>query len=116
MADQDAGAGDKIRRALVRIRSVRENLPSHHNIEETHVQEYSAALRHLEEAGYDIAEFGVPEAWLAHRVIMTGPRGTVRAKTRSVERSLFLTKIDAVLGYFAGGNGPIGFTGPRGRG
>ena len=105
-----SGASNKVRRAFERINSIRQNLPEDH-VDEPFVQEYSEALRHLHDAGYDIKEFEIPQEWFERRVMGKSDAGVTYAKHRSVNRALFLTKLDAVLGYFARSKEKIGFTG-----
>jgi hypothetical protein len=112
---------DKIRRALARITGIRANVSEKaFRVYENQVTDYSDALRHLEEVGYDIAEFQIPPSWMERPIRMTSPTmGTIRDAERSVKRELFLTKVDAVLSYFTGAftsgseKESIGFRGPR---
>ena|ERR1700730_779153 len=107
MADD---AQDKIKRAFARLSGVRKNIDEKdYHVDESIVKEYSAALQHLEELNIDVQEFKIPEEWLQPRVVSTGPAGTKYAKERAVKRSLFLTKLDAVLGYFTSTKDKIGF-------
>ncbi len=109
-----AGASDKVRRAFERISSIRQNLPERDDhVEEPFVQEYSDALHQLHDVGYDIKEFAIPEQWFELRVVGRSDAGIVNAKCRSVNRALFLTKLDALLGYFSHSREKIGFAGPR---
>lgn len=50
---------DKLARAYARLRALRENLPEYRYIDEVYVEQYHEALRHLEEIGFDVAEFRV---------------------------------------------------------
>jgi len=49
-----------------------------------------------------VEEFRIPDPWLQHRVTGRSPDGTVRyTKHREVDTRKFLSKLDAVLTYFA---------------
>jgi len=110
--ESEASASDKVRLALEHISSIRQNLPEHH-VDEPFVQEYSDALGQLRDAGYDVTEFEVPQQWLDRRVVGKSDAATTYAKHQSVDRALFLMKLDAVLGYFARSKEKIGFTGSK---
>jgi hypothetical protein len=109
MTKERSGNGDKVRRAFERISSIRQNIPEDH-VDERFVQEYSDALHHLHDAGYNVKEFEIPQQWLELRVVRKSDIGIAHAKYRSVDRALFLTKVDAVLGYFTRSREKIGFT------
>ena len=105
---------DKIKRAFVRISGLRKNLPDTPYIEESLVHEYHDAVRHLEELGFDAAEFKIPQGHLERRVRMTSPlTGTVYDKERAVKRAFFVTKLDAIIGYFTSAKEKIGFSGSK---
>jgi hypothetical protein len=105
-------AEDKIRRAVARLSSIRKNLPDTPFIDESLVHEYSGGLRHLEDLGVDVAEFRVPEESLERRVMSKNDFGVTYAKERTMKRALFVTKLDAALGYLARdpGRGNMGFS------
>jgi hypothetical protein len=102
MNDAQAAADDKIKRAFARLSSIRRNLPDTVAIDEPLAKEYAAALLHLEELGFDVEEFKIPEDWMYHPWVnhnsMTGK--TTYSERRVLKRSLFVMKLDAVLGYF----------------
>lgn len=102
MNDGQATADDKIKRAFARLSSIRKNLPDSFEIDEPLAKEYAAALSHLEVLGFDVEEFKIPEDWMYRPWVnhnpMTGQ--TTYAKRRVLKRALFVTKLDAVLGYF----------------
>ena len=106
---------DKLSRAYVRLNSIRKNLPDDLYIGELLVREYSAALQHLEGLGFDVEEFSIPEDWLKRQVRSKQPFGggpvVKYADERTVLRTLFVTKLDAVLEYFTVSEtkAPIGF-------
>jgi hypothetical protein len=116
---------DRIRRAFVRLDALRKNLPERFYISEEYVNEYHEALKHLSDLGFDAAEFQIPDRWLERRVLSSGSyRGTTYTKHRQIERTQFLTKLDAAIGYFTsparraeGDEGKkseaIGFSGPK---
>jgi hypothetical protein len=101
MDDSQIVKDDKIKRAFARISSIRKNLGEQYEIDETIAQEYAAALSHLEQLGFDVEEFTIPQAWLYNPVTVSGPSGTRYAKYRVVKRSNFVTKVDAVLEYIS---------------
>jgi hypothetical protein len=108
----EADASDKVKRAFVRLKTIRDNIPMDLDVYEPLVHEYSEALRDLSDVGYDIEEFEIPQQWFDRRVVARSTVKTVYAKHRSVNRALFLTKLDAVLGYFSLAREQIGFTAP----
>jgi hypothetical protein len=101
VADETLGQ-DKLRRAFARLNSIRKNLPDTSEIDEQLAKEYAAALLHLEELGFDVEEFKIPQDWMYHpwtsHNSITGH--TTYAKRLVLKRDLFVTKLDAVLEYF----------------
>lgn len=108
---------DALARAYSRLVSLRDSLSTHTDpmLGEGYLTEFHGALDRLQEAGFDVAEFRVPDSSL-HRSssssnYMTGARGPVSVY---VPRALLLAKCGAVVGYFEMGAGsdskrPIGF-------
>jgi hypothetical protein len=115
----------KTARAYTRLAALKQNLPNTAYIEEDFVHEYRGALQHLSELGFDVEEFGIPEAWLERRAVGSVPEGeghrTIYSETRQMDRAKLLVKLDSLLNYFslASSNSsteqrrPIGFTGPK---
>ena len=93
---------DKMARAYARLVSLKANLPDDIRIREPFVVEYHDAIGHLEDLGFNLAEFKIPAAHV--QPIETGGNyltdETYYSTERYVERSYFLTKLSAVLSYF----------------
>ncbi len=118
-----ADVTDRVARAYARLAALKEPLssPSHsYGIDEVFVEEYHGALKHLEDAGFDVAEFRIPMAQLGPHLrysnYLTGEAHYT--ETRYVAQSLFLAKLDAILTYFTLSapekqKDPLGFHGPR---
>lgn len=85
---------DRLARAYVHLRALRDNIPDYRWIEEVYVKQYHEALGRLEEIGYDVAEFKVSQGHLKSRTIGSG------RQTLYIDRPLLLSKMDAVLTYF----------------
>lgn len=103
---------DRLMRAYSHIKSFRDNLPEGYRVSETYVKEYHERLETLKEMGFEIDEFKIPDDKVAHQVYKSkpflfasqirrgAPRETVEySKERSVERALFMIKLQAVLNY-----------------
>jgi hypothetical protein len=103
------GRLDQIKRAHVKLASLRQNLPASSLISQMYIEEYHGALDHLERLGFDISEFRVPQHAMRMVRFNFDRDGSIH-----VERSMLLTKLDAVLGYFAEDEDkpPIGFQAP----
>jgi hypothetical protein len=108
--------GDALARAYSRLVSLRDSLSANSDtmLGEAYLTEFHGALDRLWEAGFDVAEFRVPDASLHHSSTsssyMTGARGPVAVY---VPRTLLLAKCGAVVGYFEMSSSepkrPIGF-------
>lgn len=85
---------DKLMRAYARLRALRDNLSTDRYIELMYVEQYHEALQHLEENGFDVAEFRISPEHLKDITI------GANKKRLHVERPLLLSKLDAVLTYF----------------
>jgi len=83
---------DKLARAYARLSALRENIPKGNMVDGLYLREYHEALKHLEELGFDVAEFKVPDRLVRYTFLFVG--GSM------VERALLLSKLDAVLAYF----------------
>ena len=114
--------GDRVRRAYVLLAAIRKNFDFWGNVSQAVVDEYHRALDHLSAAGYDVEEFRIPKSAMKHPVLSV-PMGrggrTQYGQDFVVKGSLFVIKLDAVLGYFTEGEGAaprqIGFQGHPGE-
>ena len=106
-------SSDRIARAYSRLRALRKNTPDQYYVDEEYVRQYHESLQHLAEVGFDIAEFEIPDDWIKRRVASSGPRGIRYRKVREAVRSKFLSKLDAVLEYFAFTISPVSDKTPR---
>ena len=89
MTDANGEQRDHLDRAYARLVGIRNNVPKPPNwvVSTSLVKQYHDALHHLEAAGYDVAEFQIPNDHLDQEEGMA-------------ERSLFLAQVEGVLGYF----------------
>jgi len=94
---------DKILRAYTRLVALKENLLSRHDIHEKYIKDYHEIVDVLSsEAHTSLGEFRIP----AHEIkpILTGGNYLTGEKFYSkdnyCERTLFLSKLDALLSYF----------------
>ena len=113
---------EKVNRALVRIAAMRDNLkaePDHERkFDERHVADFHHALDHLEQAGFDVAEFRVPDERLEHEFRGSNAEREFWSKERYIDRTMFMMRIESVLMLFdlsaqTERKHPIGFHGPR---
>lgn len=102
---------DVLARAYARLSALRKNIDQaimHHGVPETYVREFHAVLTKLEGIGKDVSEFRIPDSEITPRVtaihtltFANSPKnGADYSKEKYVDKSLILTKIDALLGYF----------------
>ncbi len=82
---------DELARAYARLRGLKDNVPKQHYVGEHYLREYHSALQRLEDLGFDIEEFRLPRKPYIRFLPAIRP---------AVERSLFLSRLDAVLTYF----------------
>ena len=99
------GNQDAIYRAYALLSSLRNNIdqPSiteYGSIESSYVEEYHSALKSLEEAGFNVSHFRIPDSEVKPRVLSTSFEGTNYSEEKYVRKSYFLTKLDAILIYF----------------
>jgi hypothetical protein len=105
MPDRD----DKLRRAFARLQAIQRNVPPSPNVVVQYglIEDYHGALTHLRDLGYDVTEFMIPDGQIERSQI---------SGMLYVNRALFLSKVEAALGYFAmeqqQPKPAIGFRGP----
>ena len=95
---------DKLLRCLSLLTALRKNtsgdsIDEYHGLTTSHVTEFHSILSTISSIGIDVSEFFVPEQEVKPRVLMSGPRGTSYSKEKYIRKSLFLTKLDAIIGY-----------------
>jgi len=93
---------DLIKRSYASLVSLKDNLPDRVHVKEDYVLEYHKNLDKLEECGFNVAEFRIPDTQLKRLVSSFNYR--TGAKTykdyRAVEKSFLLLKLNALLNYF----------------
>jgi hypothetical protein len=106
---------DILREVLASLSAQRENLPKADPLEEVYVDNYHEQLDLLDKIGIDVGRFRVPGSQIKPVEIMNlmdedndPPEYTPE---KYVARSLLLTKIDTVLGFFNLAGKQIGFKG-----
>ncbi|HEX9897260.1 MAG TPA: hypothetical protein VGA85_06350 [Dehalococcoidales bacterium] len=101
---------DKVTRAYATLISLRKNIGEIPNIKipETFVREYHNVLDNLQKTGVDLIEFRVPDSEVqpvdtAMHIINNGKTVSrpIYTKEKYVDKPFLLTKLDAILGYFA---------------
>jgi ABC-type lipoprotein release transport system permease subunit len=99
---------DELARAYARLSSLRKNIGDiKYGIEEKYVFEYHGILDKFQYLGVDTSEFRIPDSEIAPIVTSIStltfedrPSGVTYSKEKYVDRSFFLIKLDAILGYF----------------
>ena len=97
---------DELIRAYAILKSLRSNISQINSavIKETFVSEFHDALEKLTSIGIDVSEFRIPDSQLARirdsSIMVAGSSPIIYTKERYVDKTYFLTKMDAVLGYF----------------
>jgi hypothetical protein len=93
---------DQLIRTYVRLSALMKNLESKGSIKETYVSEYHSIVTQLEAGGWEIEEFKIPETVLHQRVTSWNPLSGHKtlSKNRFVAGAFFMSKLDAILGYF----------------
>ena len=99
---------DKLARAYATLKSLRNNIAEMTNVTELYVNELHTVLIRLQGIGMDVSEFFIPDSEIAPRVTVihtltfadTPAGGADFSKEKYVDKSLILTKLDAILGYF----------------
>ena len=101
---------DVLARAYAMLSSLRKNIDqmTDSKVPETYVHEFHSVLTKLESIRMDVSEFRIPDSEIAPRVTAihtltfadTPAGGADFSKEKYVDKSLILTKLDAILGYF----------------
>lgn len=93
---------DTLRRTYALLSALKANLPKHSHIHQKYVTEYHNVIDRLEAGGLDLSEFRIPAEQIKR--ILTSMNYLSGEKRYSddlfVEESFFMTKLDALLGYF----------------
>ena len=101
---------DKVTRAYATLISLRKNIGEIPNIKipEMFVREYHNVLDNLQKTGVDLIEFRVPDSEVqpvdtAMHIINNGKTVSrpIYTKEKYVDKPFLLTKLGAILGYFA---------------
>ncbi|MBA7692122.1 hypothetical protein ES703_100680 [subsurface metagenome] len=100
---------DVLVRAYATLSSLRKNIEQMGAVvEEKYVHEFHIALDSLEGIGIDVSEFRISDSELKHRdtaasQYVNGERISPYkpSEEKYVDKSFILTKLDAILGYFA---------------
>lgn len=95
---------DKIIRIYSRLSALRQNLPNNYNIHEKYLKEYHEIIDLLEkEISNSLNEFKIPIIEVKPQITggdySTGE--TYYSEDNYCEKSLFLSKLDAILSYFS---------------
>lgn len=104
-----------LREVLASLSAQKDNLPKAGQIEEVYVDNFHEQLNLLDKVGIDVSRFRVPSNQM--KPIRVGPsvytfgedNPPEYSQERYVARSILLTKIDTVLGYFSLESKDIGF-------
>jgi len=95
---------DEIAKAYTLLSSIKANAPNNFAVDQSWVDDFHAALAQVEKAtGLSLQEFRIPDADM-HRETAGGnylTGETYYSGRTVVERSRFMMKVDAVLGYFS---------------
>jgi len=93
---------ERILRLYTRLKGLRDNLPKGYETNEKYTNEYNSLVDALStSSGSDLSEYKVPQSEIKPSV--TGVIGGVTqySNDRWTERTLLLTKLDAILSYFS---------------
>ena len=93
---------DKLARAYATLSSLRKNIAEITAVKETYVNEFHTVLTGLQGIGINVSTFWIPYSEINPRTasINTLTGKTQNTEERYVDKSYFLFKIDAILGYF----------------
>ncbi len=107
---------DILREVMVSLTAQRKNLPEHADpLDKMYADNFHEQLDLLQKAGFDVSRFRIPESQIqSHPMTYATDDGEPIQYTREryVSRSILLTKIDTVLGYFTLSDKQIGFRPP----
>jgi len=98
---------DTLARAYAMLSALQQNISQikDYSVEEKYVNEFHNVLDKLESIEIETAEFRIPDLLVKPKITASwsGRDGSHHrySEEKYVERSFILTKIDAVLGYFA---------------
>ncbi len=93
---------DELVRAYATLSSLRKNTDQIHDITPIYVNEFHSVLAKLEGIGITVSEFRIPDSEIKPRPSsINSLTGEVSyTQERYVAKAYFLTKLDAILGYF----------------
>jgi|SRR5450759_5124396 len=102
-----------VKRVLAALDAIRSNVPE--RLDERDVAQYHGELDRLESAGYDVQEWRIPESWFEKQSVKS--QSYIDSSRKSYYRPFvyqyrFLTKIDALLGFFQIEGKKVGFEAP----
>ena len=103
----------KLKRVLAALDAIRSNVPN--QLDEKDVAQYHEELDRLESLNYDVQEWRIPESWLEKQSVKS--QSYIDSSRKSyyppfVYQYRFLTKIDALLGFFQIEGKKVGFEAP----
>jgi len=99
---------DELVRAYATLSALRKNIDQMacNSVAEAYVHLFNEALDRIEGIGVNISEFCIPESGITPRVTSIRtltygdkPAGPEYSKEKYVDKTLILTKLDAILGY-----------------
>ena len=95
-------AQDMLARAYVLLSSLRKNVTQAGSVSEKYVNEYRLVLDKLQKIGINISDFQIPLSEIKPRLLSFNyATHEERYSTEKyVDQAYFLTKLDALLGYF----------------
>jgi len=98
------GNGDRLIRAVSLLTALRKNtsgesIDEYTGLTTSHVTEFHTILTSVSSIGIDVTEFLVPEQEVKPRVTVQTSNGPRYSEEKYVRKSLFLTKLDAIINY-----------------
>lgn len=98
---------DALIRAYAMLSSLRKNIEQLSRVEEKYVNEFHIVLDKLEKIDISVSEFRISDSEIAPIVTSIStltfkdtPSGVTYSDEKYVDKPYFLTKLDAILGYF----------------
>jgi hypothetical protein len=96
---------DELARAYATLSSLRKNISqmtSYRGVEEKYINEFHSVLDRLADIGIDVSEFRIPDSEVTPRVVSSNIFTDEKtfSEEKYVDKAYFLTKMDAILGYF----------------